>query len=255
MISIVIPTLNSGKYLEATLESIVSQLFQGFEVIIVDSQSEDSTLRIVKEFQDSGFRDKIHLYSMRKLGQVRAINYGMSQAKGDILTFINSDDVYEQDCFMLIDRIFGFSKVEWAYGIGKVIDEKGKPTRSLVTTFKSLWWMQNSSRVLSWFDYISQPTVFWRKELWEKVGQFNPEYPLCFDYDYWLRASKISKPVFLEHHLANWRAHSDAISVRNTNSQIDESLRINVIYAQSWWDLVIQNLVAWVEKIVYWVME
>jgi len=59
----------------------------------------------------------------------------------------------------------------------------------------------------------------------------------------------------LECHLANWRAHSESISVRDTNKQIDESLRINVIYAQSWWDLIIQNLIAWIEKIVYGVMK
>jgi len=60
--------------------------------------------------------------------------------------------------------------------------------------------------------------------------------------------------LFVECHLANWRAHKDAISVKNTNGQIDESLRINLPYAQSTWDVVIQNLVAWGEKIVYGVI-
>jgi glycosyltransferase involved in cell wall biosynthesis len=251
MISVVIPTLNSGKFLEATLESIVTQDFKDWEVIVVDSNSEDSTLRIVREYKMSF--NGINLFSMPREGQVRAINYGMSLAKGDILTFINSDDTYEHGCFSMVDYIFKAKPdAMWLYGIGKVIDENGKITRSLVTNFKALWWQRNSRRVLSWFDYIVQPAVFWRKN---PDFQFNPMYSYAFDYEGWLRMWKnMGKPEFVDVHLANWRAHKDAISVRNTDAQIDESLRINLPYAQGSGDIMIQGLVAWIEKVVYGVI-
>jgi len=253
MISIVIPTLNSCKFLRETLHSIFAQDYTDFEVIVVDSYSENGTLGIAYNFR-SMYPDKITVKLMGKQGQIAAINYGLKLAKGDIVTFINSDDTYERGCFSRVAQEFA-SKwwLGWLYGVGKVIDSKGHPCRSLVTSFKSIWWQKRSLRVLSLFDYISQPTVFWRKEI---ELEFNPEYPLCFDYEAWLRLWGLGgRPVFVNQHLANWRMHNDSISVKNTNAQIEESLRINVYYAQSWGDLVIQNLVAWIEKVVYGAMQ
>ncbi len=257
MISIVIPTLNAGKFLKHTLNSIFAQDFDSYEVIVVDSYSDDDTQRIIREY---GLRfnaismGKLRYVGMDREGQVAAINYGLSLARGDILTYINYDDIYEKGAFRIVNANFSAFKPLWVYGRGEVIDAEGNPTRSLVTKFKELWWKRNSQRVLSWFDYVVQPTVFFKRSLWEKVGAFNPEYKYCMDYDYWLRCWKVEAPLFIDAHLANWRTHSEAISVRNTNRQIDESLRINLPYAQSTKDIVIQNLVAWGEKFVYGIM-
>lgn len=257
MISVVIPTLNAGKFLRQTLNSIFAQDFSSYEIIVVDSFSDDDTLRIIREYGqrfNAIEKDKLKYIGMEREGQVAAINYGLSMAKGDILTYINYDDVYEKGAFRIVNAAFEAYKCQWVYGRGEVIDAEGNPTRSIVTKFKELWWKKNSHRVLSWFDYIVQPTVFFKRSLWEKVGAFNPEYKYCMDYDMWLRFWKVEAPHFVDAHLANWRAHSEAISVRNTNRQIDESLRINLLHAQSTTDIVIQNLVAWGEKLVYGVM-
>jgi glycosyltransferase involved in cell wall biosynthesis len=228
------------------------QTYENYEVILVDSNSEDDTLQIAYQYRKR-MDGKLNIYSMPKEGQVKAINYGLSLAKGNILTFINSDDTYEQGCFNRVAKEFNSKQgIFWLYGVGKVIDSNGQPARSIVTNFKSLWWQKCDARVLSWFDYIVQPTVFWSRPLDLK---FNSEYPFCFDYDAWLRLWRLSKPIFVNQHLANWRVHSDAISVKNTNAQIDESLRINLNYAQSWGDIVIQNLVAWGEKVIYEVIK
>jgi glycosyltransferase involved in cell wall biosynthesis len=255
LISVVVPTLNAGKYLGPTLESILCQDFKDMELILVDSNSVNGTLRIIKEYK-AKFGDRLRLQRTEREGQVAAINHGLRVSTGDIIAFINSDDVYEMGCFARVDQLFATKQaLQWCYGIGKVVDSEGRFARSLVTRFKGLWWIKNSYRVLSWFDYIVQPTVFWKRSLLEKVGYFNSQYPLCFDYDYWLRCWKVAKPEFIDAHLANWRAHKDAISVRNTNAQIDESLRINMSYAQGSFDLAIQNLVAWGEKLVYGLMK
>jgi glycosyltransferase involved in cell wall biosynthesis len=255
VISVVIPTLNSEKYLGQTLESIFYQDFKDMELIIVDSYSEDSTLRIIREYQQK-FGDRLRLQRTEREGQVAAINHGLKVSTGGIMCFINSDDTFETGCFARVDQLFATKQAaQWLYGRGKVVDSEGRLTRSLVTRFKAVWWKKKSYRVLSWFDYIVQPTVFWKRSLLEKVGYFNSQYPLCFDYDYWLRCWKVAEPEFIDAHLANWRAHADAISVRNTNAQIDESLRINMSYAQGSFDLAIQNLVAWGEKLVYGLMK
>jgi glycosyltransferase involved in cell wall biosynthesis len=253
MISIIIPSYNTGKFLRSTLESILYQEGE-YEVIVVDSHSTDGTLGLLDSYQRK-FDGRLHVALMGREGQVKAINYGMSLAHGDILTFLNTDDTYERGCFKRVVKAFEGENVEWVYGKGFVIDENGRISRGIVTTFKSIWWGKGTKRILSWFDYISQPTVFWRRSLWDKVGELNPEFRLCFDYEMWLRFWKVSNPLFINQHLANWRAHSDAISVRNTNAQIDESLRINLQYARNWWDVLIQNGVALAEKVVYGVIK
>lgn len=256
MISIVIPTLNSKKYLGKTLESIVNQSYKDWEVIIVDSYSIDGTLDIIYDFIKL-YPDKIRQLNMPQRGQVRAINYGMSLAKGDVITFINSDDTYAEGCFDAIEYLFRLFKHEpfWLYGIGKVIDSDGNDTRSIVTWFKSLWWKGSSKKVFTWFDYISQPTVFFNRKMYELVGEFDPKYPLCFDYDYFLRCWSIENPVFIKRHLANWRVHSDSLSVKNTNKQIDESLSINKKYRRSFIDTIVQNSIAFAVKIAYGVIK
>ena len=252
MISIVIPSYNTGKFLKSTLDSILYQSERDFEVIVVDSHSTDGSLGLLNDYVGR-FGGRMRVELMEREGQIKAINYGLSLVKGDILAYLNTDDTYMEGCFKRVAKAFEDEKVQWVYGKGFVIDENGKISRGIVTKFKSLWWGKGTKRILSWFDYISQPTVFWRRG----IGlRFKEEYLYCFDYDAWLRLwGYEGAPLFIDAHLANWRAHSEAISVKNTNAQIDESLRINLSHAQSWGDMVIQNGVALAEKIVYSVIK
>jgi glycosyltransferase involved in cell wall biosynthesis len=249
MISIVIPAYNSQKYIAQTLDSILCQNYQDYEVILVDAYSNDSTLKIASAYQ-TAFNGRMKIYSREKQGQVDAINHGFSLSKGDILAFINSDDTYEPGCFSAISYYFA-KQNGWVYGIGKVINSQGEFTRSFVTWFKSLWWKRASYDILRWFCYISQPTVFLSRDLYREVGDFNKEYDLCFDYDYWLRLWQIKNPVFINKHLANWRVHGDTKSVSNQDKQIDESLKINRKYTENILDIFIQKLVALATRIAY----
>ena len=249
MISIVIPTYNSEKYIARTLDSILCQLYEDYEVILVDAYSDDSTLRIAYAYHKA-FAGRLKIFLRAKQGQIDAINHGFSLSKGDILAFINSDDTYEPGCFSVIS--YHFAKQNgWVYGIGKVINSQGEFTRSAITWFKSLWWKSTDYNILKWFCFISQPTVFLSRDLYREVGDFNKVYDLCFDYDYWLRLWQKEKPVFINMHLANWRLHGDTKSVSNRDVQIDESLEINRPYAENIFDIFIQKFVALATKIAY----
>jgi glycosyltransferase involved in cell wall biosynthesis len=248
MISIIIPTLNSGKYLSFTLDSILKQTYKNYEVILVDGGSSDNTFEVARSFSDN-----MSIFFHRIVGsdQVSAINYGLSKAHGNIMTFINSDDVYDLDCLSLINDKFLDDKIMWVYGQGNIIDEKGKQLKSIVTIFKSLFWSFNSYRILTWLCYIVQPTVFWRREVFDLAGVFNPKYRYCFDYEWWLRIRKIHKPMYIDKNLACWRTHSDSLSVKNTQLQVSEALEVCRPYAQCWIDKLMQKCVFWGVSIAY----
>jgi glycosyltransferase involved in cell wall biosynthesis len=241
MISIVIPTLNAEKYLYQTLDSILCQGYTGYEVIIVDGMSKDNTFLVARRFAD---RMNIFFHQISPTGQVDAINYGFTKAHGDIFAFLNADDVYLPGCFTAVNEVFRQADTpSWAYGKGMVIDKDAKVTRSLITSFKSLFWWTRNYRMLTWLCYISQPATFWRREFAERVGFFNPAYKYCFDYEWWLRAFKISRPGFINENLACWRAHPGSLSVKHTQLQINQAFKVSQLYSSSWVDRVVQQLV------------
>ncbi|MCL5409297.1 MAG: glycosyltransferase, partial [Patescibacteria group bacterium] len=94
-ISIIIPSYNKSKYLTYTLQSIIDQKYPNLEVLIQDGGSTDGSVEIIKKFAKSN-RKIIKWVSKKDDGQVKAINQGLRKASGEVVTFINADDVYKQ---------------------------------------------------------------------------------------------------------------------------------------------------------------
>ncbi|KKM84125.1 hypothetical protein LCGC14_1302470 [marine sediment metagenome] len=229
-ISIVIPTLNSERYLRETLESIKRQDYPWTEVYVVDGGSKDDTEKIARDYVGV-FHDMAILHR-KAYGEPDAINVAMEVASGDIMAYIDSDDVYEPGALWRVSEYFeGNPKARWLYGKGKIIDEWGEETRSLVTTAKSFWWPHYRYDVLQTVCFIVQPTVFWTRELWGLIGNFNAGEKLVFDYDYWLRAGKANRPGYIPHYLASWRAHAGAASVQEFQQEADDALRVQRKYS------------------------
>ncbi|MFC1710437.1 glycosyltransferase [Patescibacteria group bacterium] len=115
-ISVVIPSLNKGKYIGETLESIVTQKYPNYEIIIQDGCSTDGTLNIIKKYAQKNPK-LIKWESKKDKGQVNAINIGMKKAKGEILAYINADDVYEKGAFMKVGKYYKkYPKTTWIAG-------------------------------------------------------------------------------------------------------------------------------------------
>jgi glycosyltransferase involved in cell wall biosynthesis len=170
---------------------------------------------------------------------VNAINKGMEIATGDVVAYLCADDTYEKDCFLNVVWWFGVvSQLQWAYGKGKIIDKNDEETRSLITKLKELIQPFHSKVALQCVDYIVQPTVFMRKSFFNKVGEFNTELKYCMDYEYWLRAAKLSRPSYIPNHIANWRAHGESLSVREYGKQAKESFGIQKKYSSKWLRLI-----------------
>ncbi len=226
-ISIIIPCRNAADFIEETIQSIFNQDYPNLECIVMDGVSTDGTLDILKKYEG-----KIIWKSENDRGQSDAINKGLQLASGDIVTFINADDVYEKDCFEKIAIFFKKNpETKWIYGKCKIIDENGLEMRKLITWYKNYWQKRYSYSRLLMMDFIAQPAAFWRKELTDEIGLFDVNAHLAMEYDYWLRAGAKYDPKFIDEYLARFRLHSQSKSSTRFSEAARDALDIAKRYA------------------------
>lgn len=177
-ITVVTPTFNQAKYIEQTIKSIIDQNYPNLEYIIIDGGSSDGTVEIIQKYQDK----LAYWISEQDNGLYDAINKGFNIATGDILAWLNSDDIYLPNSLFSVAEIFSnFPEVEWLQGANSHIDEIGK----IVSVFPAGYWTK--------FDLasgdkrnIQQESTFFRKSLWERSGKpLNINSQLAGDYALW----------------------------------------------------------------------
>lgn len=196
-ISIVIPSFNQGVYIGETIKSILDQKEKDVEIIVVDNKSTDKTKEILEEF-----KNQIKIISERDRGQTDAINKGMRIAKGDVLAYLNSDDYYETGALKSVKKFFNKDRdAKIIYGQGRLVDEKGRMIRMYKTEHPTLDSLFREC-------VISQPTVFMRREVFEKIGEVDTNLNYAMDYDYWIRVSKKYRFHYIDQILASTRIHT-----------------------------------------------
>lgn len=194
--SIITVTYNSEKTIRDTLNSVLYQTYQNYEYIIVDGNSTDNTLTIVKEYQGK-FGDKLCLISEPDEGIYDAMNKGIRMAKGDIIGIINSDDWYEFTTLELVVRHYIDNPYAIYYGYMKIIDsQNGHEIR----------------RVINHPEYIrdamiNHPATFVSRKVYEEYGMFDCQYKMSADYDFIIRMTKQDIVEFVPVYeiLANFR--------------------------------------------------
>lgn len=176
MISVITPTYNSGAYLEKCIQSIVNQEFDDYEHIIVDGGSTDNTLAIIKKYESLY---NIKWISEKDNGMYDAISKGFKMAKGDILCWLNSDDIYMPWTLKVVEHVFQNTDIDWCTGVPTQINENGEmyfPIKTFVT------YPQFCIRK-GWMDgqrlcCIQQESTFWRKSLYDQVNGIDIDYKL-----------------------------------------------------------------------------
>jgi len=203
LVSIVTPSLNQGRFIEATIHSIRSQTYDRFEHIVVDGGSTDDTVDILRRLEGA--------YPMRWLsepdrGMYDAVNKGMRLASGDILAYLNSDDVYMP--WALQTAVFAFNHdadIDLVFGDGIRFEQStGAQTLRLVPPFQK-------ERIL-FAGSLIQPAVYWRRRLFERQGGFDSRLRYVGDLDYWLRAAEHAQIAHIAEVLCVERAHEEAFS-------------------------------------------
>lgn len=178
-ISVVTPNFNCIDYLEQTILSVISQGYPNLEYILVDGGSTDGCLEVIERY----YSHFTHVISEPDNGHADALNKGFSLATGDVLCWINSDDLLLPGSLTIVDRVFStFEQVQWITGIPSVADEAG----SIQRYPKRIWSWQRF--LCGDFRHIQQESTFWRRSLWNDCGgRLNTDLKLANDFDLWLR--------------------------------------------------------------------
>ncbi len=216
-ITVVTPSFNQAEFLGRTLDSILAQEYPHLELIVMDGGSTDGSLDILRAYEN-----RVRWFSEVDCGQSDAINRGWKLSQGEIIAWLNSDDIYYPGALQAVGEFFAaHPQVDLAYGDGDFIDREGKvlgpyPTRE--------WGYPLLVR--SGENYLLQPAVFMRRSLLERVGYLNTNLSYVMDFDYWLRAGLSCLVAYLPVRLAALRLHGAAKSLAQTARFSDELVQI-----------------------------
>lgn len=200
-LSIVTPSFNQAAYLETTIRSVLDQGYPALEYQVMDGGSTDGSVEILRRYGD-----RLRFVSERDGGQSAALNEGLRRTSGEIIGWINSDDFYAPGALRAVGRHFAdHPEVEWLFGRCLIVDGRGQVCRGLVTRYKDFWLRRYSYERLLLENFISQPAVFFRRRLLDRVGLLDPALHYAMDYDLWLRMAAASPPAFLDQVLASFR--------------------------------------------------
>jgi glycosyltransferase involved in cell wall biosynthesis len=185
MISVVTPNYNYARYLETTIRSVLLQGYPNVEYIVQDDGSTDDSVAVIKKYEPH----LAYWSTEPNAGQVAAINRGLRRARGSILCYINSDDYYLPGAFKAAaEFLHANPSVDMVNGRCRFVDQDereigrhfGAITRlDEVLDLWGVWWANRQ---------FVQPETFWRRRMYETVGEFRNDLYIVFDYEYWVRA-------------------------------------------------------------------
>jgi glycosyltransferase involved in cell wall biosynthesis len=225
-ITVVTPSYNQGNFLEKTMCSVFNQDYPDLEYIVLDGGSKDQSRQIIEKYANR----LSYWRSAPDNGQAAAIAEGFDRATGEILCWINSDDLLLPGCLRKVGEQFARyeDRIQWLIGGVIHIDEKDYILRYCKAFADSF------AVMLAMNMAFAQPSCFWRKSLYQEVGGLNKAMNFCFDYDLFLRFARISKPRRVSDYLSAFRLHSGAKTSRmeeirqKENKAIREFWKLNI---------------------------
>lgn len=227
-ISIVTPSFNQGRFIERTLQSVLNQQSDELEYKVMDGGSQDETVAILKKYAE-----RLEYESAKDNGQAHAINKGFRTISGEIIGWLNSDDVYYPEAFKKVIAIFkAHPEVGVVYGDAYHIDEHDQ----IIERYPTEKW--NAKRLHS-TCFLAQPAVFMRRQLLDQYGLLNEDLHFCLDYEYWLRlAGQGVRFYYLNEVLAGSRLYSQtktmSFPLKATREALD-MLKVRIGYVPTQW--------------------
>ncbi len=199
VISIVTPSFDHGAFLERTMRSVLDQGYPRLEYIVQDGGSRDGTPAILNRY-----RERLHhAESVRDGGQTNALNTGFGHASGEIMAYLNSDDMLLPGSLHFVARYFqDHPDVDLVYGHRVFVDSTDEEVGRWVLP-------PHDNSILVWADYVPQETMFWRRRIWDQIdGHFDESFSFAMDWDLLLRFRGAgAKMVRLPRFLGAFRVH------------------------------------------------
>lgn len=215
-LSIITPSFNQGRFIERTIQSVLQQNIADLEYFVVDGGSDDETVAILEHYVHS-----LTYVSEPDRGQAHAVNKGLLRATGDIIGWLNSDDIYYPNVFQTILHYFKqHPEIDVVYGDAFHIDENDKIIERYPTEPFTIQRLKSTC-------YLSQPTVFFRRNCIDRFGRLDESLHFCMDYEYWLRlALKDAKFAYVPEIFAGSRLYPQTKTMSSPLKATYETLQM-----------------------------
>lgn len=222
VVSIVTPSFNHGKFLDRTIKSVLEQNYPQLEYIVQDGGSTDASTEILEKY-----RSQItSIESATDRGQSHALNLGFNRSTGEIMAYLNSDDLLLPGTIAYVVNFFHKNpQIDVVYGHRIIIDTNDNEVGRWVLP-------PYNEKVIAWADYIPQETLFWRRRIWDKVGGYIDEsYQYAMDWELLLRFRQAgAKFERLPRFLGAFRFHSKQKTFAMEHIGIEETNRLREQY-------------------------
>ncbi|MFI5251109.1 MAG: glycosyltransferase family 2 protein [Bacteroidota bacterium] len=199
--SIISPSYNQASFIEANIQSVMNQDFSDVEHIIIDGGSTDGTIDILKKYPH------LRWVSEPDNGQAHALNKGFKMAKGEIVGWVNSDDMYRPNIFKKVNDAFSDPHVMVVYGDGYEIDAGGRETKPMLTRGMTY---ENLVKYWTWSCEYVQPSFFYRRQVFQEVGYLDESLQYVMDQEYFIRLTHRYTLQYIPYALSNLRLYESS---------------------------------------------
>jgi len=218
-ISIVTPSYNQADMLERTIKSVLCQNYPNLQYVIQDGGSTDESVKVIRKYED-----KLHYWESRAdAGQSHAIELGFKHTDGEVMGWLNSDDILMPGSLWQLARFFNrHPNVDVAFGHRMIIDEWDQKIGQWVLP-------ANTHHYLKYADYLAQESVYWTRRIWDRVGGIDRSFRFAMDWDLFLRfQGSFAKFKRIKHFIGAFRIHDSqktSVQIADVGSREMDMLR------------------------------